>query len=114
MRVTFLAPKDLVARTAGGDSVVLSAVRELSGSVVRARLDTRMDSLRVRLGSARDESGVIDGIPEGAIVAVPRTSFVRIDQETLDVANTLKVVVLAAGTVTLLGLYFVIWAMGQS
>jgi hypothetical protein len=113
VRVTFLSPRDVVARTPGGDSVVLYAVREMSGSIVRAQLDTRLDSLRVRLGAARNASRGISGIPEGAIVTVPREPFVRVEQKSVDPVKTLKVVALVAGIVVLAGVLLIAVAASE-
>ena len=103
VRVSFLSPRDLVVRTATGDSIVLAGVRELRGSVVRSRLDVRTDSLRVLVESARGASGAFSGIPRGATVLVPRETFVRVEQRSFDVMKTTKVIALAAGAVVLLG-----------
>ena len=102
VRVSFLTPRDVVARTPAGDSVLLTKVRQLSGSIVRAQLDTRTDVVRIRLGSARDSSGAIVGIPEGAIATVPRETFVRVEQKALDPVKTLRLVALVAGVVVLI------------
>ena len=108
VRVTFLSPRDVVARGAAGDSMVLTGVRELTGSVVRAQLDTRTDSLRIRLGSVRGPSGAISGIPDGAIATVPREVFVRVEQRSFDPRKTMKVV----GYVALGALALVVLAIG--
>lgn len=114
VRVSFLSPRDVVARSAAGDSILLAGVRELTGSVVRAQLDTRMDSLRVRIGSARNASGAIPGIPEGAIATVPRETFVRVEQKSIDPVKTFRVVALAAGVVLLVGLLAIGLALEDS
>ena len=101
VRVSFLSPKDVVARTASGDSVVLPAVRELRGSVVRAQLDTRTDSLRIRLASAR-ASGALPEIPDGAVVTVSREVFTRVDQQAFDAWKTMKLVGYAVAGVLIL------------
>ena len=113
VRISFLSPRDVVARTPSGDSMMLSGVRELSGSVVRAQLDTRLDSLRVRLGSARNASGGISGIPDGAIVAVPREPFVRVEQKSVDPVKTFKLVALVAGVVVLAAVLLIAVAAGE-
>ena len=114
VRVSFIAPRDVVARSAAGDSILLAGVRELTGSVVRAQLDTRMDSLRIRLGSARNEEGAIAGVPEGAIVSVPRVAFVRVEQKSFDPVKTFRVVALVAGVVVLIGVLALGVALGES
>ena len=102
VRVSFPSPRDVVARTTTGDSMVLAGVRELSGRIVRAQLDTRMDSLTIRLGSACGAAGGISGIPEGAVATIPRDLFVRVEQRSIDPWKTLKVVgYVAAGALML-------------
>ena len=91
VRVSFLSPRDLIARTATGDSVVLPAVRELHGSVIRAQLDTRMDSVRLRFRSAK-AVGALPSIPEGSTVTVAREVFTRVEQRSFDAWKTLKLV----------------------
>ena len=112
--MSFLSPRDIVARTATGDSVVLTGVRQLNGSIVRAQLDTRTDSVRVRLGSARSESGAIEGIPEGAIVSVPRVAFVRVDQKSFDPVKTFKVAGYVAAGVLIIGLLAIGLALDEN
>lgn len=114
VRVSFLSPRDVVARTPAGDSMMLVGVRQLNGSIVRAQLDTRMDVVRVRLGSARDSSGAIEGIPDGAIVSVPREPFVRVEQKSIDPVKTFRVVALVAGAVVLIGVLALGLALGES
>ncbi len=104
VRVSFLSPRDVVARSATGDSVVLRNVTELRGSIVRAQLDTRLDSIRIRLGSARGPSGAVSGVVSGAIATVPREVFVRVEQRSLDGGKTLKVIGYVAGAVLLISL----------
>ena len=113
VRVTFLSPRDVIARTPSGDSVVLTSVRELRGSVVRAQLDTRTDSLRIRLGSVRG-SGTLPELPDGAMVTVSREVFTRVDQQSFDAWKTMKLIGytvagVAVAVVVLLGL-----ALGSS
>jgi hypothetical protein len=114
VRVSFLSPRDLVARGPSGDTLMLTGVRELNGSVVRAQLDTRTDSVRLRLGSARSEGGTIEGIPDGAIVTVPRVAFVRMDQKSFDPVKTFKAVALIAGVVVLIGVLAIGLALEES
>jgi len=113
VRVSFVSPRDVVARSTTGDSVVLRNVTELRGSIVRAQLDTRLDSVRIRLGSARGPSGAVSGVSDGALATVPREMFVRVEQRSLDVWKTLKVVGIAALAVVALTMLAVASAVGE-
>src|SRR5688500_18772862 len=104
VRVSFAAPRDIAVRSPAGDSILLANVRELRGAVVRSQLDTRMDHLRIRLGSAHGPSGGLSNVPEGAIATIPRDMFVRVEQRSFDPMKTLRVVGYIAGAALLVSL----------
>src|SRR5687767_10246511 len=70
VRVRFAMPQDVAVTNAAGEVTTLSDVTELHGSIVRAQLDTRLDSIRIRLGSASGESGRLSGVQDGAIATI--------------------------------------------
>ncbi len=84
VRVTFATPRNIVAVSPAGDAQLLGNVTELHGSIVRAQLDTRLDSIRIRLGSARAGKESLLQVPDGAIATVPRDVTVRMDQRSVD------------------------------
>ena len=104
VRVSFAAPRDIAVRSPAGDSILLANVRELRGAIVRSQLDTRMDYLRIRLGSAHGASGALSNVPDGAIATVTRDMFVRVEQRSFDPMKTLRVVGYIAGGVLIVSL----------
>ena len=92
VRVTFATPRNIVAVSPAGEERLLRNVTEVSGSIVRAQLDTRLDSIRIRLGSALAGREPLRSIPDGAIATVPRDVTVRIDQRAVDPWKTAALV----------------------
>lgn len=76
VRLLIDPPRDLVARTADGDSLPLSDIAEVVGRVVGDSPDTiAVMATSVRRAGAESSAGV----PSGSVVAVRRDSTVRVE-----------------------------------
>ena len=96
VRVTYAAPRDVVATDSAGDSVRIPAVREWNGAVVRVIADT----IHVRMTSASVPAG---SLPARTVtVAVAREPGVAITRRSVHVVNTLLAVWLFAGAIATL------------
>ena len=104
VRVSLLSPRDIPVQTPSGERRVLRNVKELRGRVVRAQLDTRVDSIRILLGQARNADGAIPGLARGTVATVPREVFVRVEQKGLDAPKTLRRTAYVVGGVLVAGL----------
>ena len=100
VRVSFALPRDVRVQTPTGESAMLRNVTELRGTVIRAQLDTRLDSVRVMLGTARGREGAIPGVAAGTLAIVPRGVETRVDQRSIDVVKTAGVALAVLAVVT--------------
>jgi hypothetical protein len=95
VRVSFPAPRDIHARTPAGDSMLLTDVREIQGTVISAQRDT----IHLRIASMRGPWGNFNGLPEGTVAAVPRDASVRVEAKAFDSGRTAATSAGAAGIV---------------
>ena len=114
VRVSFVSPRDITAQMPTGEPTVLRNVMELRGKVIRAQLDTRVDSIRILLGQARGPTGPVPGVVSGTVATVPREMFVRVEQRQLDAPKTLRRTAYVIGAVLVAGLALLALALGAA
>ena len=93
IRVTYAAPRDVMATDSAGNSIRIAAVRHWDGTVTRAVPDT----MHVRMTSASAPSA---SLPQRTVmVAVVREPGVTITRQSVHVIRTILAVWFVAGTI---------------
>ena len=102
VRVSWDAPRTIAVQPASGPTSTIDEVTRLVGRIDRVSADTAF----LRLDDVRGPSGIIGGVPRGAVVAVVRERGMRMERSSFSTDRTLGLLLGGGALVTAIALFF--------